>query len=327
MTDQQPVSEDGDRADADAGAGIGGATSIAVARQQNGAEAAGGAAFEERAIEILTRDDTILSGTLFMPDKPRFAVLVSAATGVPARFYARFAREGAARGVAVLTYDYRGIGGSAPQSLRGYQADKLDWGRSDFPAALDALARAAPGVKLRALGHSVGGHLLGFAHNHALIDRFAFVSVGSGYWAKHRFPMNMQGLFLWFVYGPACMSLFGYLPEGGLWGGAALPKPVFTLWRRWCLSPRYFFDELPERLQPNSFHEVATRIRSFIYADDPIANMQTAQDMLDCYPNADTDIFLRAPSDYGLKSIGHNGPFRPVHKPAADEIWNWLSAD
>ncbi|MEM8931402.1 MAG: alpha/beta hydrolase, partial [Acidobacteriota bacterium] len=69
------------------------------------------------------RDGHPLVGTLFESDEPpRLALVVNSGTGIPRRFYARFAAHAAARGFVVLTYDYRGIGGSRPNSLRGFEA-------------------------------------------------------------------------------------------------------------------------------------------------------------------------------------------------------------
>ena len=122
-----------------------------------------------------------LSMRLVSAARPRIAVLVSSGTGFPKGFYERFARYLAGRGAAVLTYDFRGIAGSRPDELKGSTIDYLDWGRLDMPAAMDALIEAAPGLRVVHVGHSVGGHFLGFMPNHHRIERHAFVSVGTGW--------------------------------------------------------------------------------------------------------------------------------------------------
>jgi predicted alpha/beta hydrolase len=48
-------------------------------------------------------------------------ILVGGATGVPQRFYRRFAMHAAAQGFETLTLDYRGVGLSKPQQLRGFE--------------------------------------------------------------------------------------------------------------------------------------------------------------------------------------------------------------
>ena len=63
--------------------------------------------------------------------EPVAHLVVAGATGVPQGFYRRFAQHAAAQGFHVLTLDYRGIGLSRPESLRGFRMDYLDWARLD----------------------------------------------------------------------------------------------------------------------------------------------------------------------------------------------------
>src|SRR5215475_5986623 len=94
--------------------------------------------------DVFTDDITIpavdgyeLAATLFLPrGAKRHAVLISSATAVPRKIYRGFAGYLARRGCTVLTYDYRGIGGSRqfamygynrPKSLKGFKATMADW--------------------------------------------------------------------------------------------------------------------------------------------------------------------------------------------------------
>lgn len=279
---------------------------------------------DPRDLTISTRDGHALSARLFPAASPRAGVLVSSGTGFPKRFYDRFARHMAERGLTALTYDFRGIAGSRPDDLAAMKMDYPDWGRLDMPAALEALAEAAPGLPLVHVGHSVGGHFVGFMDNHTRLARHAFVSVGSGYWGKHHRGYNPLELFFWFGFGPWSLARRGYVKGGGLWGGTDLPRGVWETWRRWCLNPRYFADELTDRLRPHDFDGVTTPIRSWIFTDDPIANPRSAPDMLAVYPNAPREMTVRAPQAYGVKRIGHEGAFRRGMEPLWDEIAAWL---
>ena len=60
------------------------------------------------------------------------ALLIASAMGVKRRYYDAFAQYLAARGISVVTFDYRGIGESRPASLRGFDATMLDWGHYLF---------------------------------------------------------------------------------------------------------------------------------------------------------------------------------------------------
>ena len=267
-----------------------------------------------------------LSMRLISAPEPTIAILVSSGTGFPKGFYDRFARHLAGRGAVVLTYDYRGIAGSRPADLAALRMDYPDWGRLDMPAALNALIEAAPGLPVVHVGHSVGGHFLGFMPNQDRITRNAFVSVGTGYWGLHHRSYNPLELFFWLGFGPLSLARHGYVKGGGLWAGTDLPRGVFETWKRWCLKRAYFSEELKTTLKPHAFDAVRSPIRSWIFTDDPIANPRTAPELLRVYPNAPAEIVLHGPGDYGAKRIGHEGAFRRGLEPLWDEMFDWLTA-
>lgn len=263
----------------------------------------------EDEIRFDARDGYSLSGRIITPEQPRAAVLVSSGTGFPKGFYRRIALAGAERGYACLIYDYRGIAGSAPEHMRGFAADIVDWGRLDFPAALDRTQALAPGKPLFTLGHSVGGHLVGLADNSVTARAHAFICVGSGHWGRHLAHYRPRARFFWSVYGPACLAVKGYIPPGGVWGGTALPRDVFLQWRRWASMPGYMGDDL-DAIGANVFDRITAPIRSFQFSDDPIATRPAAQDILDLYTAASCEIVALTPQDLATDRIDHSGAFR-----------------
>ena len=108
-------------------------------------------------LQLATADGTVLAATVFAASGPDW-IVVGGATAVPRGFYRRFAEHAQARGVNVLTLDYRGIGGSRPKSLRGYLPDYADWARQDLAAAVAYAAERGP---VYLVGHSYGGHAIG----------------------------------------------------------------------------------------------------------------------------------------------------------------------
>jgi predicted alpha/beta hydrolase len=104
---------------------------------------AGGSGREPPAHRLTAADGRWLSARWFEPagQPARAVAVVNAATGVPQRFYRHFALWLAARGYAVLTYDYRGIGESRQGPLRAETARMRDWALLDMPAALAEAAR------------------------------------------------------------------------------------------------------------------------------------------------------------------------------------------
>ena len=76
---------------------------------------------DPRRIELTAADGVRLIGHWWPAAEasPSATVVINPATGVHARYYHRYAAYLAANGFSVLTYDYRGIGLSRPESLHG----------------------------------------------------------------------------------------------------------------------------------------------------------------------------------------------------------------
>ena len=128
---------------------------------------------------LSARDGVPLAATLFDATPPlRGALLLNGGTGIPRQFYAAFAAHLASRGFAVLTYDYRGIGGSQ----KPVAATVDQWGSIDQPSMLDHLAQRYPGIPTGVVGHSFGGQVLGLADNIASLRAAVLIASQSGHW-------------------------------------------------------------------------------------------------------------------------------------------------
>lgn len=269
----------------------------------NGGDAAG------RPVSFRTPDDVLLAGLAFEPaGPPRGAVLLSPATGAPKEFYRHYAAHLASRGFLVLTYDYRGIGGSRPRSLRGFPARMRDWGRLDMTAALDELERLSGGAPLFLLGHSVGAQLAGLIDG---VERFrAVVSVTAsvGYWRWMKGSYRWYCAALWYGWVPVTTALLGYAPARAVGQGEDLPAGIVRDWSRWCRTPGYFGDHLgAEDLA--LFGRVRVPWLSLAFTDDPISNERTVPPLLAFYPNARVESRMISPSEFGRPAVGHLGFF------------------
>ncbi|MEM9421406.1 MAG: alpha/beta fold hydrolase [Pseudomonadota bacterium] len=283
----------------------------------------------ETKLTISARDGYPLSALRISspsPDTepPRAGLMITAGTGFPKSYYRHFAHRAAKRGYCVYLYDCRGIGGSAPDDLAQLKMEYTDWGRYDMPAVADHIADEMGGKPLLHVGHSVGGHFVGFMDNHDKIKAHAFVCVGSGYWRGHHLWYRPFVLWFWHGHGARSVKKRGYVSRGGGWTGQPLPKGVFSTWKRWCAHKDYFLPELKTTLKPHYFADVKAPIRSFIYTDDPIANEKAGQFILNRYPNAKTEMLVQSPKELGLKRVGHNGPFTKATNAASDAVLSWL---
>ncbi|MGH6645398.1 alpha/beta hydrolase family protein [Aquabacterium sp.] len=269
----------------------------------------------EETLRLQTSDGHILAARAYQPDGPvRRAVLISSAMGVPQAFYRAFATWLAQQGVAVLTFDCRGMGESAPKSLRGCVASITDWVRLDHPAALAELRRRWPGVPLTYLGHSLGGQIFGWLDGREHFDRMVTVASGSGYWRNNAPQVRYSVHFLWWVLAPVALTLAGYFPGERLGALGNIPKAVMWQWRRWCLSPDYIGSEGPALRA--RYAEVHTPITAVLAEDDELISPEGVRRLYRLYPNAPTRFESLQPQAHGLKRLGHFGLFKPQSSTA-----------
>ena len=183
-------------------------------------------------MDIRCRDGVTLGGHLWHTPGggASGSVIINAATGVAARYYHRYARFLARHGFDVLTYDYRGIGLSRPQRLRGCDYRWRDWGERDFEAALRFMREHRRGVPLMLVGHSVGGFLPGLAESAPLIDRMLTVGAQYGWWGDYAARQRLRLFFKWHVAMPTITAFCGYFPGRSLGWLEDLPAGVANEW-------------------------------------------------------------------------------------------------
>ena len=82
---------------------------------------------EKQTLPFSAIDGYVLVGIRYSSSEPIKAnIIVASATGVPQQFYRRFAEYTVALGYQVLTFDYRGVGLSAPKQIKGFGMSYLD---------------------------------------------------------------------------------------------------------------------------------------------------------------------------------------------------------
>ena len=187
----------------------------------------------ELAVQFAALDGYTLAATLYCQRQfaaPSSVVLFSCGGAVPAVRYARFARHLAQTGVAVLVYDYRGIGASRPASLREFSASAEDWSEFDCGGAIAYLRQQYPRSQLIGMAHSIGALLTCGAPNIAEISRFVFFCPHTGYYGdylpRYRLPMAL----LWHGVMPLATHIFGFFPASMLGLGQDIPAGVALQW-------------------------------------------------------------------------------------------------
>lgn len=270
---------------------------------------------EPRAVTIACRDGVRLGGHLWRAPRPAGtgAVLINPATGVAARYYHRYARFLAGHGFDVLTYDYRGIGLSRPESLRRCGYRWRDWGERDCDAALGFLAAQAGDAPLLLVGHSIGGFLPGLAGNGPRIDRMLTMGAQYAWWMDYA-PRQRAGLFArWHVVMPALTALCGYFPGKRLGWLEDLPAGVAHEWS--FRGPRFETSHpRSERAEARArMAAVTAPILAISMDDDPFGTVPALRRTLSYYTGAPRTLVRLAPADYGREAIGHFSLFHDSH--------------
>jgi predicted alpha/beta hydrolase len=266
-------------------------------------------------VTLLSRDGYPLAAQLWLPaGEARGSVIVSSATGVLARYYARYAEFLRAHGYAVLTYDYRGIGGSRPASLRGMHVRWRDWGDQDFDAAVRWMRQRDPDGLLVAVGHSIGGFLPGFAASGTEVDRFLSVGAQYAYWRDYAPEQRWQMFAKWHLFMPLATALCGYFPGRRLGWLEDLPAGVAREWafRKARLEHSYPEHERDEVLR--RFAAIRAPILAVSLSDDEYATQQAIARGLGYYCNSRREHVRLTPSALGTAAVGHFALFREQYR-------------
>jgi predicted alpha/beta hydrolase len=273
------------------------------------------ALLHERAVRIAAPGAT-LNGTLIAHPAPELAVLINAATGVPAAFYRPFARWLAEdRRAAVLVWDYRDFAGSAasPAQTRRSPATMTDWGIRDAEAARAWLKTEFRRLPLWLVGHSLGAMTVPFQQDLGRIDRLIAVAAGPVDIPDHPWPFRAQAFALWHLAGPLAVATLGYLPGRRLGLGSDLPAGVFRQWRRWCSRPASLpgDPDLPALTRPG----LAAPVRLVALTDDVMIPADCVWRLAEWLPDAARiERHLIDPAEHGLKPVGHIALFAPRNR-------------
>jgi predicted alpha/beta hydrolase len=265
-----------------------------------------------------------LPATLFAPAAPRAVLVVAAAMGVPRRFYAKFAADLAARGVAALTFDYRGIGEAAAAVQNPRRTTFQDWGRLDLHAALEHVQARYAGLPAFLLGHSAGAQIVGLTPLAERLAGLVFVAGPRPHVSQDRGGYRVFSTLWWYVLVPLG-SLFAWFPARRLgFSSVDVPSGVTREWGRWARAPRYLFT--PKfGIDTARYGRLRLPILAFSFSDDLYTPPASAEALLSEYPRAAVTRRAVRPADVGARAIGHLGFFREaLREPLWRETADWI---
>lgn len=258
-------------------------------------------------VRLVASDGYDLGARVYEPTgSALFTAVVHGATATPQGYYRAFAEDWARHGARVITYDYRGIGASRPESLRGFEARISDWARLDATRVL-AFARAAYDGPLVMVGHSFGGQLIGLIDEAREVDAAVLIGAQLGYYGHWPLLQRVRLGLLWHIALPTLTSAFGYLP-GRVGLGVDLPAGVADEWGRWCRSPGYLLDHEPGASGRFAAFDRPTLLYSF--TDDEFAPAGAVDALVRQLSGAPLQHRRLDPAEVGADEIGHFGFFR-----------------
>ncbi len=262
-------------------------------------------------VVISAADGFRLGANLYSAQTPiRGAALIVPAMAVTQDFYADFASWLAERGWDVVTFDFRGMGASAPRTLRGFQADILTWARLDCAAILSYSLQRADGRPVLWIGHSLGGQILAMTPKNESIAAAVTIACGVGYWRENAYPLRRYSWWLWHAIVPVATALCGYFPGRRLKIIGDLPKGVIKQWSRWCRHPEYAVGVEGE-VVCDAYRSLTIPLLSISFTDDEYMSERNISVLHGFYGNAHRDMCRITPEQLGVARIGHFGFFRP----------------
>ena len=273
---------------------------------------------------IRTNDGTRIWINCYSPERSNEKVaIIAPGVGLTHEFYDPFSTFLCEQGFAVIIFDYRGVGNSAPEKLNGYQANMHQWAAQDINAIVLFAKQHYPKQELIYIGHGIGGEIIGLAPASQYINKIILVSSAlscAKLW-PWQYQVKIKGLKL---FGRMSSKLFGYFPGKTVNIYGNLPRGVIYEWAGWCDNPNGLFDSFPD----NNYRKLNLPILAFSFSDDWHCPPRAVKELLSRFENSAITWYHMKPVEIGMKKIGHNDFFYSMMKSTLwENLLQWLNKD
>ena len=260
-----------------------------------------------QSLRVRTPDGYPLGVTVYNASSPRAVILINTAAGISQRYYRPFAHYMVQQQFSTITYDYRGVGKSAPARLTADFAGGFRQMITDTECLIHYAQSQFPGLPLGLVGHSIGGILPLLTPENKHLNAFFTVGTqmayppdfGPGWWAGARLR------FQWFTLMPLLTRCYGYFPGERLKLGFADIPAQFV--REIALRRRYenIFDFLAQLDLPAHHLSLTCPTLAFSATDDPLCTPVAMTRLYSQLTNAPVHYQRVSPADIGAARIGH----------------------
>lgn len=271
---------------------------------------------------ISTSDQYQLNATLFIAKEydQKKVLIINSATGVKQQLYYAFANFLASKGITVITYDYRGIGLSAPKTLNKFSATMRDWGNFDFAAITQFIKKKFPDYSKYLLGHSVGALILGMNADSTEFEKVLFIATQNAYVGHLDFKTKITAAFGFGIAQPISTKIYGYFPAHYFGLGEDLPTGVGSDWRKLILKPTST-DYLLNHSKTNISKKLCNKCFVMYADDDAWLTDKGVKSLLETtYPNLKPQYKILSHKESQIGKIGHVNFFRSYNK----NLWTIL---
>ena len=274
--------------------------------------------------KIRTKDGRTISATCYLPLTANGkTIIIAPAGGIAQREYESFSTFFQQMGYSVTTFDYRGVGESAPAKLKGYSAGLQQWAAQDVDAAIRHTRSSFQNQELVYIGHGIGGELIGLAQASQYIHRLVLVSSSLsckklwGWKGRLRITV-MKGLVR------VSNRWFGYFPGKRLGVLRDLPKGVAHEWADWCDNPNGLFDVFPD----NNYRKLQVPLLAVSFSNDWLTPENGVKGLLSYFSSACITWHHIDPRNQGLKKTKQYCFFALSMKATNWEILqDWLNEE
>jgi predicted alpha/beta hydrolase len=273
--------------------------------------------------QIRTKDDRQITITCYSPEEANERiVIIGPAARLTQDEYLSFSLFLQSGGFTVITFDYRGVGASAPDELKGFIAGLQQWAVQDADAVIRYAKNKYPSRELIYIGHGIGGELIGLAPASQYIHRLILIS--SSLSCGKLFPLGGRiriGVVQRF--SKLVSLLFGYFPGKRLGMQGNLPKGVVNEWSSWCRNPNGLFDIFPE----SNYRKLQVPLLAISFSNEWLTPEKGVKELLNYFSGSSVTWHHIHPLQLGLKDRSYCF-FEPALK---DTLWktllSWLNRD
>ncbi|MEQ8928052.1 MAG: alpha/beta hydrolase [Fulvivirga sp.] len=269
---------------------------------------------------IKTTDNEDLAARYF-PGSDNKLIIIAPAVGIPQGYYKHIAHHFSEKGYQIITFDYRGIGGSRqisnPESCSLY-----NWGLLDLDSVINYAKNTYSG-DIYLIGHSIAGQVFPIAKNNIHVKRAYFAASQnlsySNWQGYHKYLVSI----FWKIIIPFFTKVNGPLPGFAYGGNQPLPKNVAKDWRLWGITPEGAIGAIPEGKE--RYAQIITPTKFAAMTDDHLfAPPKAVETLYHSFGCKEKEYLLLNPKDFNMKEIGHFNFFKKEKHILWEDIDQWF---